>query len=554
MGAFRRLLVARKTNTAGRRWVFVPYDQLTDLIGPLATEAPETLGIVIVENPWKAARRPYHKQKLALILANLRHFALEQAARGVAVRHLVANGPYRTALEPLAQELGPIRMQIPAERELWVDLKPLADKGSLKLLPHEGWLTTLEQFQGTSETAFPWRMDRFYRSIRRATGILMRDGKPVDGKFSFDSENRLPWNGNPLAPEPPTFPADPVKEEVGRLIDSRFAHHPGRLNLNALPATKSDAEVAWSWAKKQCLTLFGPYEDAMSARSTGLFHTRISNLLNIHRLLPSSIVSDVLGMELPLASKEGFIRQVLGWREFVHHIHVATEGFRKLPQGAQSIAHEPGDGGYGRWAKKPWPSEVMPGDPDGGAQPAFLPAQMPLPPAFWGDRSGFACLDHIVSRVWSEGYSHHITRLMVLSNLARLLDVSPRELTDWFWVAYTDAYDWVVEPNVLGMGTYAIGELMTTKPYVSGAAYINRMSDYCNRCQFKPRINCPFTNLYWAFLARHRALLKDNPRLKIPINSLQKRAEELQRYDDVVYRTVQDRLLSGKPMIPENLP
>jgi deoxyribodipyrimidine photolyase-related protein len=143
---------------------------------------------------------------------------------------------------------------------------------------------------------------------------------------------------------------------------------------------------------------------------------------------------------------------------------------------------------------------------------------------------------------------------MVLSNLARLLDVSPRELTDWFWVAYTDAYDWVVEPNVLGMGTYAVGELMTTKPYVSGAAYISRMSDYCNRCQFKPRINCPLTNLYWAFLARHRALLKDNPRLRIPINSLQKRAAELQRYDDVVYRNVQDRLLSGKTLSPENLP
>ena len=143
---------------------------------------------------------------------------------------------------------------------------------------------------------------------------------------------------------------------------------------------------------------------------------------------------------------------------------------------------------------------------------------------------------------------------MALSNLSRLLDVSPREFTDWFWVAYTDAYDWVVEPNVLGMGTYAVGELMTTKSYVSGAAYLNRMSDYCNHCQLKPRTDCPFTNLYWSFLARHRALLKDNPRLKIPIASLQRRPKELQRYDDVVYRTVQERLLSGKAMSPENIP
>ena len=266
----------------------------------------------------------------------------------------------------------------------------------------------------------------------------------------------------------------------------------------------------------------------MSSRSSGLFHTRISALLNLHRLLPSRAIADVAGMTLPLASQEGFIRQILGWREFVRHVHRATDGFRNLPGGAPSIAERPGDGGYARWAGKPWGESLRPagsgqaaagsdrnapeaGDPEGGATPSALGASEPLPPAFWGTLSGLTCLDRVVADVWAEGYSHHITRLMVLANLATLLDVSPRELTDWFWIAYTDAYDWVVEPNVLGMGTYAVGDLMTTKPYVSGAAYIARMSDYCDRCAFDPKTTCPITRLYWAFFARHEGRLQGQP-------------------------------------------
>jgi deoxyribodipyrimidine photolyase-related protein len=177
----------------------------------------------------------------------------------------------------------------------------------------------------------------------------------------------------------------------------------------------------------------------------------------------------------------------------------------------------------------------------------------PLPPAYWGETSGLACLDTVVSDVWAEGYSHHITRLMILSNLATLLDVRPRELTDWFWVAYTDAYDWVVEPNVLGMGTYALGGLMTTKPYVSGAAYINRMSDYCSHCSFNPKTDCPFASLYWAFLARHEALLKKNPRLMMPMASLRKRSASRKKQDQEVYRRVREILGKGGNVTPQNL-
>jgi deoxyribodipyrimidine photolyase-related protein len=552
MSYFKKELARRQVSPKGRRWLFVPYDQLTDEIGPLSREDPRSLGIVLVENPWKAARRPYHKQKLALVISNLRHFALEQADRGVAVRHVIAEGPYATALGPLIPELGTLRVMVPAERELRSDLARLVKQGSLQLIPHEGWLSTSEQFRESDLKASPWKMDTFYRSIRRTTGILMEGEKPVGGRYSFDVENRLPWYGKPASPGPPSFPRDPIKEEVGELISKVFAHHPGRLDLDALPATRKDAEKLWSWAKAECLPLFGPYEDAMSHRSRSLFHTRISSLVNIHRLLPSRVISDVATMKLPLESKEGFSRQVLGWREFVRHVHEATDGFRKVPGVRTPVEKTPGHGGYERWAGKSWRSGRTSKGPDGGAAPCTLGCDTPLPPAYWGEPSGLACLDTVVSDVWAEGYSHHITRLMILSNLATLLDVRPRELTDWFWVAYTDAYDWVVEPNVLGMGTYALGGLMTTKPYVSGAAYINRMSDYCSLCAFNPKTDCPFAFLYWAFLARHEAALKSNPRLTMPMASLGKRGVSRRKQDQEVYKRVREILAKGDKVTPQN--
>jgi deoxyribodipyrimidine photolyase-related protein len=177
-----------------------------------------------------------------------------------------------------------------------------------------------------------------------------------------------------------------------------------------------------------------------------------------------------------------------------------------------------------------------------------------VPRAFWGQNSGLACLDRVVADVWREGWSHHITRLMVLSNLATLLGVSPRELADWFWVAYADAFDWVVEPNVLGMGTFSTGPLMTTKPYVSGAAYINRMSDYCDDCAFDPKNDCPITSLYWAFLDRHRDLLADNPRMRVVISALGKRGEDRLASDRAVLRWVRETLDTREPIRPANRP
>lgn len=541
--SFVRALRAHQPTREGRRWIFVPYDQLSADIGPLSREDPSDLGIVLVESGWKPSRRPYHRQKLALLLSNQRHFALEQAKRGVAVRYVSTPGSYRRALAPLTRKLGPIRMMEAAERELRRDLAPLIEDGGIEVVPHEGWLTTEAQFRSLGDP--PWRMDAFYRRVRRDTGILMDGDRPTGGTWSLDAENRKPWRGEPPAPKPPTFGPDPITDEVCDLVERRYARHPGTLDPTAIPASIDDVERSWRWALDRCMTHFGPYEDAMSTASSGLFHTRIAPLLNLHRLLPRRVVDDVLARDLPLSSQEGFVRQIIGWREFVRHVHRETDGFLEIPGQARAPSHPPGDGGWRRIAGEPWRSDATPTAVDAGARPSFLDAHDDLPPAYWGTPSGLGCLDRVVEDVWREGWSHHITRLMVLSNLATLLDVEPRQLADWFWVAYTDAYDWVVEPNVLAMGTFAVGDLMTTKPYVSGAAYIHRMSDYCKSCQFHPKRTCPITPLYWAFLARHEEQLRGNPRLAMPLRSLARRSDEQRAGDARVFEHVRSRLDDG---------
>lgn len=550
MGAFLRELERHGAPERGRRWLYVPYDQLSGELGPLVREAPDELGIVVVESAWKAARRPYHKQKLALLLANQRHFALEQARRGVAVRFVATERSFGEALRAIARELGPLRALEPAERELRADLAPLVAGGLLEILPHEGWLTTAEQFAASQPGGPPYRMDAFYRRVRGDTGILMERGEPAGGKYSFDAENRRPWRGDPPAPRPPRFVPDDVTREVLALVEARFGHHPGRLDPEGLPATRGDARRLLSWAVARCLQHFGPHEDAMSERSRGLFHTRLAPLVNLHRLTPREVLEKVLAADVPLASREGFVRQLLGWREFVRHVHAATDGFRRVGRRRERTAAEPGDGGWSRWTGRAWPRSASPEGLDGGALVSFLGARAPLPPAFWGQPSGLRCLDRVVAEVWSDAYTHHIPRLMVLANLATLLDVAPRELTDWFWVAFADAYDWVVEPNVLGMGTFAAGELMTTKPYVCGAAYIDRMGDSCKACRFDPAKDCPITSLYWDFLARKRSRLAGNPRLRVPLRALERFSPERRAYHARVASRARRGLAAGEELEP----
>ena len=528
MGFMERIAQARptKAQAAKRQWIYLPYDRLTDRTGPLRETAPHDAGLILVESAAKGHRREYHKKKIALLLANERHFALEQAERGVAVIYVNEQGTHGDGLLKVQREyhLPPITLMKPAERELRIDLEHACEQGlQLNEIEDTTWLSTEADFDavfklkqgGDLPRAFV--MDRFYRAMRKKTGILMQHGEPVGAGYSYDAENRQAYKNQVAVPERPGYPPDAVTQEVLDLVAREYPHTFGTLDGFNFPVTEKDCRSFWKFALTKLLPTFGPYEDAMRDDQLDLFHSKTSALVNLSRILPADLVNDTAAAYakglIPLASAEGFIRQVLGWREFMRHVHRVTDGYRILPK------------------SNPVPIEKKKGNtgPYAGATPTALNATLPLPAAYWGAKSGLHCLDTVVEQVIHEGWSHHITRLMVLSNLATLCGFSPRELTDWFWFAYVDAYDWVVESNVLGMSTYADGGLTATKPYVSGAAYINRMSNYCGHCQYDPKKStgpgsCPFTALYWTFLERNQDKLGSNIRLAMPYNTLRKKS------------------------------
>ena len=530
-----------------RRWIYIPYDRYTDRTGPLTEQPAEQTGIVIVESTAKALRRPYHKKKLIVLISNMRHFALEQAARGVKVLYHFSPLSHGQALAALQRErkLPTLICMTPAERELRLDLHQAQQGGAqqdglqMDFVEDTTWASQPRDFlkvYGPYKPGKSYVMDRFYRHMRQQTEVLMSNAKPIGGQFSFDPDNRNPYKGEVPVPVPPSFPPDSITEEVIHLVEQTYGHHFGTSTNFDLPCNQADADTLWQFFLTELLVPFGRFEDAMRDDHLQLFHSKTSVLLNLGRLLALDLIRDVAAVAeregAPLSSCEGFIRQLLGWREFMRHLHEQTDGYRLLaghvPQEPRRVVQEVSPD------QTPQAAEAY-GDPDPytGATPSALGAALPLPAAYWGVESGLHCLDTVVHQVVEEGWSHHITRLMVLSNLAVLCGFSPRELTDWFWFAYVDAYDWVVEPNVLGMATYADGGLTATKPYVSGAAYINRMSNFCGHCRYNPKKaigedSCPFTALYWTFLERHEQLLAGNFRMQMPLNTLRKKpASEL---------------------------
>ena len=522
----------------GRRWIYVPYDRYTDRTGPLTEQPPHETGIVIVESTAKALRRPYHKKKLVVLISNMRHFALEQAEKGVSVLYHFSPESHGTALRKLQQErkLPKLTCMTPAERELRLDLNSAIKHGlQMDFVEDTTWASRTDDFTkvyGGYKPGKAYVMDRFYRQMRQKTGILMHHAKPVGGQFSYDAENRNPYKGEVPTPRFPEYPPDAITEEVIAFVNDTYAHHFGATDGFNLPCTQADADSFWRFFLEHALEHFGRYEDAMRDDEIQLFHSKTSVLLNLGRLLALDLIRDVaIAAEesgASMASCEGFIRQLLGWREFMRHLHEQTDGYRLL------AGHVPQEKSKRPQEKSPDQTKEaakaygIDPDPYEGARPSALGAALPLPAVYWGAKSGLHCMDTVVAQVVQEGWSHHITRLMVLSNLANLCGFSPRELTDWFWFAYVDAYDWVVEPNVLGMATYADGGLTATKPYVSGAAYINRMSNFCGHCQFDPKKStgegsCPFTALYWTFLERNEALLGGNFRMKMPYTTLHRK-------------------------------
>ena len=381
-------------------------------------------------------------------------------------------------------------------------------------------------------------MDRFYRRVRKEKGWLrlMEGDSPVGGKFSHDADNRQPWKGEHQPPNAPEYEVDELDEEVINLVNHLFHEHPGTARLNHLPTSDGDHNKALEFLS-EILLYFGPYEDAMTKESRGLFHSRLASSVNIHRILPQEVIDVVVKAKIPLNSQEGYLRQMI-WREYVHHVHEVTDGFNRL--NISSTVPENRTAG--------WPMELT---SDATSHPNHLKQTRSLPMAYWGQSSGMDCLDWAVESVMDEAWTHHIPRLMVLSNLAQLMDIEPRELTDWFHAAFVDAFDWVVEPNVLGMGTFALGDAMMTKPYVSGTPYIKKMGDFCNSCSFHPTKSCPISSMYWAYFERHKTSFQGNHRLAMTLRTLEKRAPEKKIQDAETFQWVMNTLAEGVSLDPE---
>ncbi len=451
-----------------------------------------------------------HKARITVFLAAMRHFRDALLAEGIRVDYRELS-PVPQANEPqsLAAALGmslaavradhrlPERLVVvePGEWRVRAELTAVAQAAGLPLeiRTDRHFFTTVDDFARHASGRKQLRLEYFYRPLREKFGILMDDGEPAGGQWNYDAENRgaFPKTGPGRLPPPSRFAPDQITGGVIELVRKRFATHPGRLDAFDWPVTPADARVALDDFLAHRLVNFGRYQDAVWTGEPWLWHARLSQAMNMKLLDPRDVVA---GAErawregrAPLEAAEGFIRQVLGWREYVRGIY--------------------------------W--HFMPEYLDRNA----LAADGPLPGFYWTANTELNCLRDAIGQTLEFGYAHHIQRLMVTGLFAMLLGVRPQEVHRWYLAVYVDAVEWVELPNTLGMSQFADGGVMASKPYAATGAYIDRMSNACKGCRYNPKqatgpAACPFTTLYWDFLARHEKLLAKNPRMTMQLKNL----------------------------------
>ncbi len=490
--------------------VFVAPWECSRAVAQLPRTPDASVVACFIESVEKGDALPWHRQKLVLILSAMRHFADALIAAGYRVDYRRAE-TYEAGLVAAARDHAATRVVATEGRE-WDMVQSLERASSLlsaegiplELREDRGFLATRADFARWSKGKKELRMEFFYREMRRKHGILIEtDGTPSGGAWNFDAENRKAWPKQKPVPARMTFTPDDVTIDTMRRVGS-WRGRWGSVDGFSLPVTRADAKLMLERFVTERLADFGPYEDAMQHGHADLLHSALASAINVGLLHPAEVIARAErayreGL-VSLPSAEGFIRQILGWREYVRGIY---------------------------WY-------LMPALRDANALDAWLP----LPMWFWAPdgEAGYAgaapsaacemrCLSDTIRAVRDTGRVHHIPRLMVQSNFATLLGVTPGALSRWFWAAFTDAYEWVTLPNVVGMAAWGDGGVMASKPYVASGAYINRMSDYCTSCRYDVKARtgekaCPFNVLYWDFLARHRERFANHPRMAMMIRNL----------------------------------
>jgi deoxyribodipyrimidine photolyase-related protein len=475
-----------------QKTVWILGDQLLKLHPALeAAEAQggrDSLRVLLVESAARTAQLPYQRKKLVLLFSAMRHYAERLRTAGYTV-DLVRAPSFEQGLRDHAAAHRPDRLYAMATSEydmrLWQQ-NGLAEAAgcAVELLPNTQFLAGRHDPLAGAPPGRRVVMENFYRDMRRHFGVLLDPGgEPAGGRWNYDAENRKPLSKGVEPPAPRAFPPNALTRQVMAEVEAA-GHGVGAAAGFNLGVTHADAEAALEDFIAQRLAQFGPYEDAMGADHATLYHSTLSHYVNIGLLEPLQMVRAAEAAwgrgQAPLNSVEGFIRQVLGWREYIY-----AQYWRLMP---------------GLRAANAWD------------------AARPMPRMFWDGETEMRCIRTVARRVIETGYSHHIERLMIVCNFCLLAGIDPYQVAEWFLVFYADAYDWVVLPNVIGMGLNADGGQTATKPYIASANYIRKMSDYCAGCRYDPRQRtgpdaCPYNFLYWSFLIEHEAALRANPRL-----------------------------------------
>jgi deoxyribodipyrimidine photolyase-related protein len=478
-------------------------DQLSDNLSSLRDLRGDDV-VLMAEVMDECRYVPHHVHKITLVLSAMRHFAEALRARGVRVdyrrlddpenTHSLRGEAIRAAAEHGASE---IVVTEPGEYRVLADMRtwPEGAGCAVDIRGDDRFLCGIGQFRDWAAGRKSLRMEFFYRDMRRGHEILLDDEGPVGGQWNYDSENRKKLPKSVMPPATPRFVPDAITREVMSLVAERFADNMGSVENFALPVTRDDALAMLDDFIAHRLADFGDWQDSMRYGDPHLFHSLVSTSLNLGLLGPLEICrrAEAAYREgaAPLNAVEGFVRQILGWREYIRGIY-----WLKMPEYRRLNA---------------------------------LGANRRLPWFYWSGETRMRCMKDAVGATITHAYAHHIQRLMITGNFALLAGIDPGDVDEWYLAVYADAYEWVEMPNTRGMALFADGGVVGSKPYAASGAYINKMSDYCGGCFYDvkdatgPR-GCPFNALYWDFIARHQERFAGNNRMAMPLMALKKMA------------------------------
>jgi len=481
-------------------------DQLTHSLSALQNADQDKATVLMMEVREEAHEVWHHRKKLVFLFSAMRHFASELEDKGWTVRYVKLDekdneGSFTAEIARAAKQIKPDRILVtePGEWRVEQMVRSWRDDHDLpvKLLRDNRFLSTKQEFADWAEGRKELRMEFFYREMRKATGLLMDGDKPVGGKWNFDKENRSPPKSGMQSPRRDAARPDDITRAVIEMVEQEFPDRFGSMDNFGFGVTADEARRALDHFISDCLPDFGTWQDAMLEGEAFLYHSLLSIYLNAGLLDPLTACKKAEAAwqngEAPLNAVEGFIRQIIGWREYVRGIY---------------------------WFK-------MPGYETSNA----LDANEDLPDFYWSGETGMNCLHEVVEQTREHAYSHHIQRLMITGNFALLAGIDPKQVHEWYLAVYADAFEWVEMPNTLGMALYADGGLLASKPYAASANYINRMSDFCGNCSYDPKKKtgddaCPFNSLYWDFLARNKDVLGSNHRMGMMYKNLERQDEE----------------------------